>query len=146
MNAARASKIQVPRLISYCAPIVLGFLIVAEVVSGDLSYPLRQIIITLPIPLGVILGVLLYYRLGHETLQYDERGFTLSKGRNVERTSQWSEFAEVSLSTDSTGAINVRLYLEPDGEYVEIPASKMGVDPFTLRNSILNTIRRRQKG
>jgi hypothetical protein len=143
LNAVRASKVQVSRLVSYCGLIIMGLLMVAGILTNDLPAQLRLLALTVPVPFGVILGVLLYYRTGHETVQYDESGFSLRRGRSILESHTWTEFVEVSLCADQKGGVNVRLYREPDGEYVEIPASKTGVDAFSLRNSLMERIRRR---
>jgi hypothetical protein len=87
-----------------------------------------------------MLGVLLYYRMAHEVVQYDERGYTVIRGKRVAESHDWNEFAAVSLSADQKGGVNVRLYFEPDGKYVEIPASRTGVDAFLLRNNLMKKI------
>jgi hypothetical protein len=143
LNAVRASKVQVSRLVSYCGLIIVGLLIFFGILANDLPAQLRLLTLTVPVPLGAILGVLLYYRSGHETVQYDESGFSLERGRRIMESHTWTEFVDVSLCADQRGGVNVRLYREPDGEYVEIPASKTGVDAFTLRNSVMDRIRRR---
>jgi len=121
----------------------MGLLILVGVLTNGLPAQLRLLTLAVPVPLGIILGVLLYYRTGHETVQYDDSGFSLRRGRSMVESHAWTEFVEVSLCADQKGGVNVRLYREPDGEYVEIPASKTGVDAFTLRNSVVDRIRRR---
>jgi hypothetical protein len=111
-------------------------LILAGVVSYTMRAQLRMLVATISLPLGILLGLLLYLRLGREAVEYDDKGFSIVKGKRVLRTHEWSEFVEASLCADSGGGINVRLYFQPDGEYVDIPATKTGVDPFTLRDSL----------
>jgi hypothetical protein len=142
LNAVRASKVQVSGLVSYCALVTLGLLILVGILTNDLPAESRLLTLTVPVPFGIVLGVLLYYRTGHETVQYDESGFSLRKGRSVVESHTWTEFVDISLCADQKGGVNVRLYRKPDGEYVEIPASKTGVDAFSLRNSVMDRIRR----
>jgi hypothetical protein len=78
--------------------------------------------------------------MAHEIVQYDERGYTLTRGRHVAESYDWNKFAVVSLSADQKGGVNVRLYFKPDGDYVEIPASKTGIDAFSLRNELMKKI------
>jgi hypothetical protein len=143
LNAVKASKVQISRLVSYCGLIIVGLLILVGILTNDLPAQLRLLTLTVPVPFGIILGVLLYYRTGHETLQYDETGFSLRRGRGIAESHAWTEFVDVSLCADQKGGVNVRLYREPDGEYIEIPASKTGVDAFSLRNRAMERIRRK---
>jgi len=115
-------------------------LILAGVASYSMQAQVRMLIVTISLLLGILLGLLLYLRLGRETVKYDDKGFSIIKGRRVLETQEWSQFAEASLHADSGSGINVRLYFQPDGRYVEIPATKTGVDPFTLRDSLLEKL------
>ncbi len=140
MNTERAGKLQLPKLFSYSAAAVLGLLILLGIFSWNFLGQFRSIALIVPLPLGVILGVFLYYRFSHEVVRYDETGFTLSKGTRVSESYEWNQFRQVSLSADSKGGANVRLYFQPDGEYVDIPASRTGIDPFSLRNSLISKL------
>ena len=112
-------------------------LILAGVASYSIPAQLRVLIATIPLPLGILIGLLLYFQFGREAVHYDDRGFSFMKGKKTLETHEWSEFVEASLYAESGTGIQVRLYLQPDGEYVDIPATKTGVDPFTLRNNLL---------
>jgi len=112
------------------------------VISSGLPADLRPMLMTLSLPLGIALGIVLYFRIGHEKLQYDAKGFMWTKGHRVAGASEWNKFREVSLYADSSGAINLRLYVQRDGEYVELPVSRTGLDPFKLRNAVLSFIKR----
>jgi hypothetical protein len=140
LSTVRAGKVQVPRLISYCAPIIIGLVILVGTISNSLPVQVRAPTLIVPVPLGIVLGVLLYYRMAHEVVQYDQRGYMVIRGKRVAESHDWNEFAAVSLSADQKGGINVRLYFEPDGKYVEIPASRTGVDAFSLRNNLMKKI------
>lgn len=85
-----------------------------------------------------MIGTLAYYRFSHEIVRYDLKGFTLTKGSRVSRSYQWSQFAEVSLFVNPKEGVLLRLYFQPEGEYVELPATKIGLDPFVLRKSLQN--------
>lgn len=142
MNTAGEGKVQIPKLILYCVLIIIGLLLIVGTLSSYLPAQLRMFTLAIPAPIGIILGILLYYRTGHELLEHDDRGFTLKKGRSVVQSCVWSEFACVSLCGDHKGGVNVRLYREPDGDYVDIPASRMGIDGFSLRNSVMAKLRK----
>jgi hypothetical protein len=137
LRTVNATKVHIPSLISYCAPSTIALLLLAQGASYSMQAQLRLLIVTISLPLGILLGLLLYLRLGREAVRYDDKGFSIIKGKRVLETHDWSEFAEASLHTDSGSGINVRLYLQPDGKYVDIPATKTGLDPFTLRDSLL---------
>jgi len=81
------------------------------------------------------LGVVTYFRLGHEVVEYDDDGFTVTKGKTTE-SYKWEQFVGISLFSDTRGGVNVRMYYQPDGEYVDLPATRTGIDPFSLRNSL----------
>jgi hypothetical protein len=132
----KAGKVQFPKLISHCALATIGLLIIFGIVTGRVSGQLRTIALILPLPLGILLGVLLYFRLAHEVVQYDEYGFTVTKGKAMARAYKWEQFAGVSLFSDTKGGVNIRMYYQPDGEYVDLPATRTGIDPFSLRNSL----------
>jgi hypothetical protein len=112
-------------------------LILAGVASFSMQSQLRILIVTISLLLGILLGLLLYLRLGRETVKYDDEGFSIIKGKRVIVTHEWTEFVEASLHASPGSGINIRLYFQPDGEYVDIPATKTGVDPFRLRDSLL---------
>jgi hypothetical protein len=101
-------------------------------------------VLIIPIPLGILLGVALYFRFAHETVKYDETGFEVTRGGRVALSSEWNRFTEVSLLADPKRGVNLRLYLQPDGEHVDIPGTKVGIDPFSLRNTLRDRLRRQQ--
>lgn len=132
----KAGKVQFPKLISHCALATIGLLIIFGIVTGHIPAQLRTIALMLPLPLGILLGVILYFRLAHEVVQYDEYGFTVTKGRAMATAYKWEQFAGMSLLSDTKGGVYVRMYYQPDGEYVDLPATRTGIDPFSLRNSL----------
>jgi len=137
LSTVRKGKVQFPRLFSYCAAGVITFLVLLGMLSLNLPRAYGTILFILPLPLGTVLGIVFYYRFGHEVVQYDDTGFTVHRGAGSSKTYDWSQFTEVSLAADQRGGVNVRLYFQPDGQYVDIPASKTGVDPFSLRDMLL---------
>jgi hypothetical protein len=81
----------------------------------------------------------LYYRYRyHRVLEYDERRFTLHTGsRTVEGA--WKDFYFISLYHKGFGVFTIRLYLsDPDEkDFVELPASDIGLDPSAFRFEIM---------
>ena len=85
-----------------------------------------------------------YYRYRYHTVfSYDESGFDLQVGRQ-RMTRRWEEFATVSLYHQGYGEFTVRLYEEveevEDGEYVEIPASTLRLDPQEFRFEVMGLV------
>ncbi len=136
----RLGRIQLPKLISYCGPAVFGLLVLVGITSTQLPTDLRTPALLIPIPLGTILGLVYYFRVGHQVLEFDEKGFKLATGTNLVQTYAWSQFKEVSLRADPRGRICVRMYFEHEGKYVEIP-SETGADPYEMRNSVLKMLK-----
>ena len=81
----------------------------------------------------------LYYRYRyHRVLEYDDRRFILHTGsRTVEGA--WKDFSLLSLYHKGFGVFSVRLYRrDPDHkDFVEIPASDMGLDPSDFRFELM---------
>jgi hypothetical protein len=107
---------------------------------SELPTPLRSVALIMPVPLGMLLGIILYFRLAHEVVQYDENGFTLTKGRMESKSYKWDQFSELSLFSDPKGGVSIRMYYQPDGEHIDVPASRTGIDPFSLRSALLSRL------
>jgi hypothetical protein len=122
----------------------LGLGVLAGGISSALAPQLRTAVLIIPIPLGILLGVALYFRFAHEAVKYDETGFEVTRGGRVALSSEWNRYAEVSLLADPKRGVNLRLYLQPDGEHVDIPGTKVGIDPFSLRNTLRDRLRKQQ--
>lgn len=76
----------------------------------------------------------------HQTLEYEENGYSMTKGRKKAQEHKWSEFKESSIIKDSYGGNRVRIYRERDGEHFDIDSKACGLDPFILRDFILTKI------
>lgn len=142
MNGGKASRIQIPKVVSYSAPIILGLVILFGFSTSLLPTQLRVAALVLPIPIGIAVGVALYYRLAHEVVLYDDNGFEIIHGAKESASYKWNNFAEVSLISDSKGGVNLRLYFKPDGDHVDIPGTRIGLDPISLRNTLQSKIGR----
>jgi hypothetical protein len=86
----------------------------------------------------------LYYRFRyHRVLQYDDRGFVLHSGSTVTE-GKWRDFSFISLYHKGFGVFAVRLYHKHPGEkdFVELPATDVGLDAFDLRIELMRNMRR----
>ena len=101
-----------------------------------LTTPIRYQILALNLGVGVVLGWLLYKQWYHIQFSYGQAGFQLKKGKNPPVSHSWSEFSKVSLARSEYGDFTIRLYA--DSAPVEIPASKLRLDPFQFRLKVLN--------
>jgi hypothetical protein len=80
---------------------------------------------------GGVLGWFLYKQWYHIEFSYDEYGFQLRKGKTPSVNAKWSEFYRVSLARNEYGEFSVRLYR--NGDWLEIPVSKLKINPFHFR-------------
>ena len=84
---------------------------------------------------SVLLACLIYMRTQHLELSYDDTGFSLKRGTTTE-THKWKGFHKVLL-VRTDGDFLVRLQ---DGESVDLPVSKLKLDPFSFRMKTLGFI------
>jgi hypothetical protein len=101
-----------------------------------LTTPIRYQIFALNIGVGIVLGWYLYKQWYHIQFSYGSAGFQLKKGKNPPISHSWSEFSKVSLARSEYGDFTIRLYT--DSAPVEIPASKLRLDPFQFRLEVLS--------
>lgn len=99
---------------------------------------LRLMILFLNLFVSVLLGWRLYKRIYHMVFTYDDKGFTLKKGRKQEDSRRWNEFSKVSLFRTEEGSLSVRLY--KNGEFFDLPASKLKLNPFDFRLEIMRLV------
>lgn len=85
-----------------------------------------------------VLGWFLYKQWYHIQFSYDDTGFQLKKGKNPPVSHQWNEFSSVSLIRSETNEFKVKLYDDKDG--VEIPVSKLRLDPFKFRFRVVDLV------
>ena len=97
--------------------------------------------LAVPVFLGGISAIALYFRRDHQTLEYDETGYRILRGNRILDDHSWSEFKECSVIRDSYGRRRVRVYEERDSRHVEIDPSACGIDPYILRDFIAGRIR-----
>jgi hypothetical protein len=105
----------------------------------------RKFYIGLPILIGnvVISGLVgwwWYRRQHHARFSWDERVFELQRGTDKSGSRGWQDFSRVSLVHEGYGRFAVRLY-EDSGEYVDIPASDLKLEPSDLRFEVMDLIK-----
>ena len=102
---------------------------------------LELIVVGALLPIGFVIGRTLYFQRAHVTIRYDDRGFQAVKGNKEVQNHRWNEFTQTSVSADSYGQLNVRMYFERDGLYVDIPVARAGGDPFEFRSFVQSRLR-----
>jgi len=90
---------------------------------------------------SVLLAFIVYMRTQHLELSYDDTGFSLKRGKTAE-THRWKAFNKVLLMR-TDGDFLVRLQ---DGESVDLPVSKLKLDPFSFRMKTLQFVEGSKKG
>jgi hypothetical protein len=121
----------------------LAFVAITVIWSVVSYYALGRVYVSWQILLGnlAVSATLsgLYYRYRyHHVLEYDDRQFILHTGsRSIQ--GDWKGFAFVSLYHKGFGTFTIRLYRkDPDEkDFVELPASDMGLDPSALRFEVM---------
>jgi len=98
----------------------------------EIVAPLRVQILIFNISTSLTLGWMLYKRKSHLTFTYDERDFTLKRGKTDVISHKWSDFSKVSLARTEHGEFFLRLH--GDSDFFEIPVSKLKLDPFLFRD------------
>jgi len=89
---------------------------------------------------SILLAYIVYMRTQHLELSYDDTGFSLKRGKIAE-THGWKEFHKVLL-VRTDGDFLVRLL---DGERVDLPVSKLKLDPFSFRMKTLGFVEQSRK-
>jgi len=124
----------------------VGITLIWSVVS---YYALGRVYVSWQILLGNLavsatLSAIYYRARYHRVLEYDDQRFRLHTGsRTVEGT--WRDFALVSLYHKGFGVFTVRLYRGDLGgkDFVEIPASDIGLDASVFRFEVIRLIKHR---
>lgn len=122
---------------------VLMFMIQAVIVMftpQGLVAPIWYQILTVNMVVAGVLGWYLYKQWYHMEFFYDDAGFKLRKGKNPPVTHQWSEFSKVSVARTEYNEYRVKLY--SNGDSVEIPVSKLKLDPFKFRLRVIDFVTR----
>lgn len=139
----RSSKVQISKIVFYWAVLTVVFAVfwtfLLNIVQLHGVGPAFSLAV--PVSLGGISAIALYFKRDHQTLEYDEAGYRIIRGKRTLEDHTWSEFKECSLIRDSYGRRRVRAYVERDGNHVEIDPSACGIDPYILRDFIAGRIR-----
>jgi hypothetical protein len=99
--------------------------------------------LVIPVILGVLVSILLYFNRDRQILEYDDDGYEIVKGRRNVKKARWSEFSECSVIRYGY-ARKVRGYTRINGTYSDVDSSASGVDPFLFRDFMQARIRGRE--
>ena len=138
-----ASPVQAENVVRSFAIILGGLTLLWALASlaafGDIL--VGRPILLLNLGLAAALAWPFYRARYHQTLSYDEEGFTLTRGRAAV-SGRWEEFGSVSLFHPGRGGFAVRLYRSSsgEGEFVEIPASRLRLDPSAFRFEVMRLV------
>ena len=91
---------------------------------------------------SVPLGWHLYKRFFHCIFTYNEDSFSFRKGRGYLLEGRWSDFTLVSLARSGYD-FNIRLYKD-EKEYVELPVSKVKLNPYDFRTKVTGFVSSRK--
>ena len=143
------SPIQYERLLISCCiafiifAIILFLMPLPSPLTEAIMYGKGLLICTVIIAVASIpLGWHLYKRYFHCIFTYDEDTFSFRKGRRYLLEGRWSDFTLVSL-TRSGYDFNIRLYKD-EKEYVELPVSKVKLNPYDFHIKVTEIISSRK--
>jgi hypothetical protein len=120
---------------------VMMFMIQAVVVLFtplQLTAPIWYQIFAVNLIVAAVLGWYLYKQRYHIELSYDDVGFQLKKGKGPSINHKWNEFSQVSLARIEYGEFMVMVH--KNGDRLEIPASKLKLDPFRFRLQVMEYV------
>jgi hypothetical protein len=139
----RSSKIQISRIVFYWAVLTVAFAVFWTFFLNivQLTGVGPALSLAVPVSLGGIIAIALYFKHDHQTLEYDDEGYRILRGKRNLEDHKWAEFMECSVVRDSYGRRKVRAYVERDGRHVEIDPSACGVDPYIFRDFMAERIR-----
>ena len=124
---------------SFIIMFVIQALIVMFMPAG-LTGPIWYQVLALNLTVAAVLGWYLYKQWYHMEFSYSDSRFQLKKGKGTPASYEWSEFSQVSLARNEYGEFKVRLH--GSGEPLEIPVSKLKLDPFEFRFHAMDLISR----
>lgn len=132
----RGSKVQLSKVALYWAVLTFGLALLWTVLLSaiNLSGVSAASTLVVPMVLGMLLSLFLYYSRDHQVLEYDEDGYTISKGKVGGEKHSWSEFQECSVIRDGYGRLKTRLYVERDGHHFNVDSAACGINPYAFRN------------
>ena len=135
----RFSKIEISKIAVYWAVIAFGLSLLWSVLLNLLRAFGEGPALTLAVPgvLAALIAIYYYFGRVHQVLEYDDMGYTMTKGRRLVQQHHWSDFQECSLAKDNYGRVKVRAYLEKGGSHEDIDSKACGLEPYTFRNFML---------
>ena len=138
----RKSRVQYSKIAIYWTPLTVGFMILWSVLINLLGLHglLPALSLAVPVLLGSLSAIAIYFLHDHRIIEYDDRGYQEQIGKKQMDPHQWSEFKECSLFKDSHGHIKVRVYSERDGPHRDIDPSACGLDPYMFRDFVSSRI------
>ena len=95
-------------------------------------------ILALNLVTSAVLSWYFYKYRYHTVFSYDEEGFELQRGQ-IRTSAKWKDFSTVSLVHLGGGKFAVRLYRD-EGDFLDLPASALRLDPSALRFEIMRFI------
>ena len=136
-------RIQISKIALYWAGFTLGYSILWSVVLNLLRLTGLGSAVSLIVPmlLGLLTSILVYFARAHVVLDYDDNGYAITQGRKSAIRQRWNDFKDCSIVKDSYGRNKVRGYFERDGSHFDIDTSACGANPYQLRDFILNHIK-----
>jgi len=93
-------------------------------------------VLSLSFPLGFLVGRFIYFRRSHVEIVYDDQSFQVFKGRKRTVSGNWKNYRLVSITVDSYGRPDLRLYKSTEGEFVELPISRTSANPQAFRDRV----------
>jgi hypothetical protein len=130
----------------------LAFILITAIWVLVSRYALGRVYLSWHIFLGniAVSGALagIYYRFRyHRVLEYDSHHFVLRTGPRIVR-GDWSDFPFISIYHKGFGVFTLRLYgKSPDAkDFVEIPATDLGLDPSEFRFEAMGYARHTPQG
>ena len=132
----RSSKVQISKIVFYWAVLTVAFAVfwtfLLNIIQLTGAGPAMSLAV--PVSLGGIIAIVLYFKRDYQTLEYDEAGYRTLRSNRTLDDHTWSEFKECSVIRDSYGRRKVRAYAERDGGHIEIDPLACGIDPYLFRD------------
>ena len=130
------SRVQYPKIGLYWAAATVGLTILWSFILRILqaSGLIAILSFSIPVVLGSVIAVVYYFAHDHQTLDYDDHGYSVTVGKKRKFEHQWPEFQTCSIVRDNYGKSRIRLYTERDGHHLDVDSSVCGVDPYKFRD------------
>jgi len=137
----RSSRIQWSRVAVYWAVLTFGLVLLWSIALNllNLSGVGPAITLVFPALLGALLAFLLYRMHLRQILEYDDVGYSITKGARGVEEHEWLDFKECSVLRDSYGS-KVRVYRERDRDHSDIDSKACGIDPYAFRDFVSSRI------